>query len=71
MTNKEFREGFSKNLRAKFQEKDITQKRLSDLSGVPVSCIYRYLHGITMPQGDAIERMAEVLDTTFDELMDF
>lgn len=69
--NKDFRESFSKILMTKFLEKNITQKRLSDLTGISQSNIYNYLHGLCMPKRDAIDKMAEVLDTNFDELMDF
>lgn len=68
---KDFREPFSKNLMIKFLEKDITQKKLSDLTGIPSHRIYTYLHGEVMPKKDYIDKIAKVLDTTFDDLINF
>lgn len=62
------REIFSKKLRAKFEEKDITQQYLSELSGVPTWCINNYLHGRTLPTGGKLEKLAEALDTTVEEI---
>lgn len=71
MIDRKWQEIVTRRLNEKFKEKDITQKYLSDLSGVPASRIYNYLHARVFPRGDDIEKIAEVLDTTSDYLFGF
>ena len=64
----EFRKEFTINLREKFEKKNITQKRLSDLSGVPAYKISAYLRGLYMPAGEDLRNITKALDCTDEEL---
>ena len=55
-------------LREKRLEKDLSQKELSELSGVPQQNISAYEAGTRIPGADILHMLAVALDTTMDDL---
>lgn len=55
-------------LREKRLEKELSQKELAELSGVPQQNISAYEAGSRMPGADALYALAVALDTTMDDL---
>lgn len=54
-----------------FKEKDITQKYLSDLTGIPYYNIQHYLHGEVFPSYEATLKMGEILGFTVEEFDEY
>lgn len=61
----------AKTLRRMRKERQMTQKRLSDLSGVPRICISRYENGKHQPSIENAAKIANALDVNISELLDF
>lgn len=55
-------------LREKRLEKELSQKELAELSGVPQQNISAYEAGARTPGADALYALAKALGTTMDEL---
>ncbi|HML35937.1 MAG TPA: helix-turn-helix transcriptional regulator [Bacillota bacterium] len=53
------------------KEKGMNSKRLSELSGIPVSTVNKIIYGITRkPSVNAMRAIVHALDCTLDELLD-
>ena len=55
---------FTKRVKSILEEKKITQKQLSQLSGIAEASICRYLRGDSEPRLDIIARIANALDVS-------
>ena len=55
---------FTKRVKSILEEKKITQKQLSQLSGIAEASICRYLRGDSEPRLDIIARIAKALDVS-------
>lgn len=44
------------------EEKEITQKELSDLTGIPLTTIQKYERGIFEPKLDNLKKLIHILD---------
>lgn len=55
-------------IKEKRVEKGLSQKELSDLSGVPQQSISAYESGTRMPAADVLYDLARALKTTMDDL---
>jgi len=53
--------GFAERMQAAMDEKQMTQKGLSKLTGINQGSISLYLHGTSKPKQDTLERLEEVL----------
>lgn len=71
MTELEWLEIFSTNLRELLEEKRITQKGLAIASGLSEGAISYYIHGQKIPSLRAIINIAYALEISIDELIDF
>ena len=71
MTELEWLEIFSTNLRELLEEKRITQKGLAIASGLSEGAISYYIHGQKIPSLRAIINIAYALQISIDELIDF
>lgn len=58
------------NLKIERVRKRMTQAELAEKVGVNTFMIGRYEAGETAPRADVLKKMAEVLDTTMDILME-
>ena len=71
MDKKTWKLKFSRALRTKMSEKEITVYELGGRSGIQGSSLYAYLEGKSMPNAYNINRIASVLDCSTDELINF
>lgn len=75
MTESEWVDEFSFNLQALMRENDISQKLLSELTGISGATISRYLNpknGVSqIPGAIAIVKMAYALNCDVSDLVDF
>ena len=71
MTELEWLEIFSTNLRELIDKKKITQKELAIMSGLSEGAISYYVHGQKIPSLRAIINIAYALQISIDELIDF
>ena len=49
-------------------ERAMTQKQLSEVSGVPASSLSEYMSGKCAPRANALQRLADALQTTPEDL---
>lgn len=59
---------FSSRLRAAMQHKQLTQKKLEELSKIRQTSISDYLNGKAVPSADALSRLSDALGVTMDYL---
>jgi len=59
-----------KNLSTIRKKRGLTQKELSDISGVSQQCIHSYETGRTMPSCETLVCLAKILDTSTDYLLE-
>ncbi len=71
MTEQEWIDIFSSNLRDIMNERGFTQKSLADAIGVSQPAISGYLKGRCMPTVKVVVNLVYVLGCDFEELMDF
>lgn len=71
MTELEWMEIFSGNLRGLMKEQEYTQEELSENSGIPQSSISRYLKAERIPNAKAILNLSYALDCDVVDLIDF
>lgn len=71
MTELEWLEIFSTNLRELLEERKLTQKDLANMSGLAECAISYYVHGQKIPGLRAIINIAYALEISIDELIDF
>lgn len=71
MTEAEWLEIFSDNLKDMMNSAGYTQRDLSDDTGLAESTISRYMTNKQMPCIRALVNIAYVLDCSLDDLMDF
>ena len=71
MSELEWLEIFSSNLRELIEEKKITQKELAIMSGLSEGAISYYVHGQKIPSIRAIINIAYAIEISINELIDF
>ena len=71
MTIKEWTEIFGDNLSDLMEERNITQRELSKLSGVSIGAINAYMQKQSPPGIKAILNLSYALDVDLSELIDF
>ena len=71
MTLKDWIEEFGDNLADVMNKKNISQRELAELSGVPKSSINDYINGRNQPSIKTIVNLSYTLDVSIDELVDF
>ena len=71
MTIKEWTEIFGDNLSDLMEERNITQRELSKLSGVSIGAINAYMQKKSPPGIKAILNLSYALDVDLSELIDF
>ena len=69
MTEEQWRQEFAKKLRYKMNSQSVSQKELSDLSGVSETSISRYLAGTQEPKVYALTQIARALKASIFELI--
>ena len=62
MTEQEWREEFSRILRVKMNEKNITQKELADRSGVNEKTISRYINRTRTPNAYIADKLIHTIN---------
>lgn len=60
---------FGERLSKLLNEKNMTQKELSDKAGVNVVSMSRYVHGTRTPRARVLMNMAKALDVSTDYLL--
>lgn len=60
MSEKEFNEIFSKNLRCRLERSEMTQKELAKLLGVGPTSVYNWLNAIKTPRMDKVDAMCNI-----------
>lgn len=60
MSEKEFNEIFSKNLRYRLERSEMTQKELAKLLGVGPTSVYNWLNAIKTPRMDKVDAMCNI-----------
>lgn len=71
MSEVEWLEIFSGNLKSLMEERGYNQTELADETGLYVSTISRYLKGTMMPTAKSIVKLAYAFDCSTDDLIDF
>lgn len=71
MSEQEWLDEFSDNLRAIMREVGITQRKLSDISGISTADISRYINGQQQPSAKAVVKLSYALECNTDDLIDF
>lgn len=71
MSQREWREKFAFRLRKKMRNKGLTQKDLSELTGISEDNISRYIKGYRVPGAYNLMRICTVLECRSDELLYF
>lgn len=71
LTEQEWRTEFSKRLCRKIQLKGISQERLSELSGISIVSLSKYLNGKSTPSFYNATKLSKVLGCYVSELVDF
>jgi len=61
--------GITNRLKEMLEEKGISQKMLSDLTGITESAISHYVKGDRVPRGMNLVKIADALGTTTDDLL--
>lgn len=56
-------------IKAMLEEKNISQKELSEITGITESAISHYVRGERVPRGANLIKIAKALGTTADELL--
>lgn len=67
----EWRRNFSKRLIAKLNRAGLTQDRLSEMTGISKVSINRYINEKASPNGYTLDRIANVLNCSVNELVGF
>lgn len=65
----DLREIFAKNLRRIYEERDYTEKELSDLTGLDSSYCGRLIRGDRVPTLDTIQKICDGLDVEVTDLL--
>lgn len=71
MSELEWLDIFSENLVSILQDTDITQRGLSEMSGLSEASISNYIHKKRMPNIKAVVNLAYALNCSMDDLIDF
>lgn len=71
MSEMEWLDCFSSNLKILLKESGMTQKELAEESGLTEASISQYINKRNMPNAKAIVNLAYALDCSVDELVDF
>ena len=71
MTEMQWLGMFSDNLTYLLAKADMTQRELADACGMSESTVSKYVNGHQMPNGIAITKLANALDCSVSELIDF
>lgn len=71
MTEQSWLNTFGDNLRDLLSEAGMTQEELAEETGLSAATISCYIHKRKMPGPRALINLADVLNVTLDELMDF
>ena len=61
--------GMTTRIKELLEEKSITQKKLSELTGLTESSISHYIKGDRVPRGMNLAKIADALGTTADDLL--
>lgn len=61
MSEQEWRDEFSRVVRKKMREKEITQAKLAEMSGVSEVSMSRYINGSRTPNGYVVEKIINAL----------
>ena len=62
MTREDWMQNFGENLEYILHSKNLNQRQLSDLTGIPTSTISNYIVGKTMVSGEAIVKIVYALE---------
>jgi len=60
---------FHDNMKKAMVERGISQTQLALMTGLSISGISQYLHGLVIPRNDALERISEVLGVSAQHLI--
>ena len=71
MSELEWMDIFSENLVSTLEEADMTQRELSEMTGLSESSISNYIHKKRLPNAKAIVNLAYALNCSMDDLIDF
>lgn len=71
MTTEEWSKKFSESVRRHMYVMGISQRELSKMSGIPENTLGRYLNGKRVPRADKIINIANALNCTTSELIQF
>ena len=71
MSELEWMDIFSENLVSVLQEADMTQRELSEMTGLSESSISNYIHKKRLPNAKVIVNIAYALNCSMDDLIDF
>lgn len=63
-------ENFYKNLKIMLKEKGISYTQFAEMIGVSNSCVSKWIHGQREPTLSNINKVLEILDSTFEEMME-
>lgn len=61
MNEQEWREEFSRVIRKKLRDKEITQARLAEMADVSEVSLSRYINGTRTPNGYVVEKIVNAL----------
>ena len=68
MTEEECKREFGMRLYKVMERKGVTQKELSELTGIPYPMINRYLRGVNEPSFYKVDKIAKALGCSIDDL---
>lgn len=71
MTEQEWRDRFAFILRKKMRNKNMTQRELADAADISEVAVSNYIKGKRTPRADYIVKMANALECSTDELIQF
>lgn len=71
MTREDWMQNFGENLQDILNEKNIKQRQLSLMTGIPASTISNYITGASMVSGESIVKIAYAIDVDYFDLLDF
>ena len=71
LTERQYRIEFGRRLRDILSYKGLTQKDLSDITGIPQSTISHYIRGLTTPSSYMLDKIAKALNCSTDDFRYF
>ena len=71
MTREDWMQNFGENLQEILDAKNIKQRKLSEITGIPPSTISNYILGKSMVSGESIVKIVYAIDIDYFDLLDF